>query len=298
MATGAGYEPLMGLNQLQQASDHRDDLKRYQNLHLATSSTESVPRAPVVSGPIAGVDTGFGGGHNGPTTATADYSYGSGPTNFVSAGATIGNQSSSGATQLEQYAALRNAAESVIGHFPTAGLHGSYTNGISEPGISHVNSGGPAYSSDYPATNAPGGTSFPSNLAPQSKVGYTPNYTTNAHAATGPKPNLVSRQTVNGPIGQGTTTQVKGNPLSNTITLSSRTLKGGSGCVVEAVDTYTYRRPETTNGEYGNFPQRQHEEHVLSPDEALNGRSGTLTTAGGPGTAEEKPNLERHGALA
>ncbi|KAJ3021829.1 hypothetical protein HKX48_007712 [Thoreauomyces humboldtii] len=100
-------------------------------------------------------------------------------------------------------------------------------------------------------------------------------------------------------------TKVNGDPSTHTVTLSTTTYQpNGGGNVVEAVDTYTYRRPETTNGEYGNFPRRGHSEHVVggSPSTFANGgkvvKSGDkVVPLGGPGSAEERPGLARHGGI-
>ncbi|KAJ3039066.1 hypothetical protein HDV00_012624 [Rhizophlyctis rosea] len=266
----------------------------------------------------SGISSGSGQyTYGGPTDAQHySNSYGStGPTNFASSTTHVSGDSAA-TQQLEQYAALRNAAAAAAGGMPTAGTQGNYPSAITVGGGTNVpyETSGQTYSTSNQGPNyGPPTTSYAQGGIPTSS-----NYVTTASSNPAPRPNLVSRQIVSGPVGQGTTTQVKGDPRSNTISLTSRTLKDGRGCVIEAIDTYCYKRPETTNGEYGNFPQRTHEvgvrdtlsditiyipystelnqllqEHVLSGND--NVRPGTLTSAGGPGTAEERPTLERHG---
>ncbi|KAJ3008057.1 hypothetical protein HKX48_008800 [Thoreauomyces humboldtii] len=76
-------------------------------------------------------------------------------------------------------------------------------------------------------------------------------------------------------------TQVNGDPQTHTVTLSTTTYQpNGGGNLVEAVDTYTYRRPETTNGEYGNFPRRGHSEHVVG-NAGSQGGNGNVFANGG-----------------
>ncbi|KAJ3175524.1 hypothetical protein HDU87_006187 [Geranomyces variabilis] len=109
----------------------------------------------------------------------------------------------------------------------------------------------------------------------------------------------------------GTTyTQVNGDPQTHTVTLSTTTYQPSGSNLVEAVDTYTYRRPETTNGEYGNFPRRGHSEHVVESGNGSGGASNLFANGGkvvkngdkivplgGPGSAEERPGLARHGGI-
>ncbi|TPX62192.1 hypothetical protein PhCBS80983_g00656 [Powellomyces hirtus] len=103
----------------------------------------------------------------------------------------------------------------------------------------------------------------------------------------------------------GTTyTQVNGDPQTHTVTLSTTTYQPSGGNLVEAVDTYTYRRPETTNGEYGNFPRRGHTEHVVGGNSNVFANGGKIVKSGdkvvplgGPGSAEERPGLARHGGI-
>ncbi|KAJ3149236.1 hypothetical protein HDU89_003952 [Geranomyces variabilis] len=109
----------------------------------------------------------------------------------------------------------------------------------------------------------------------------------------------------------GTTyTQVNGDPQTHTVTLSTTTYQPSGSNLVQAVDTYTYRRPETTNGEYGNFPRRGHSEHVVESGNGSGGSSNLFANGGkivkngdkivplgGPGSAEERPGLARHGGI-
>ncbi|KAJ3159105.1 hypothetical protein HDU86_002005 [Geranomyces michiganensis] len=109
----------------------------------------------------------------------------------------------------------------------------------------------------------------------------------------------------------GTTyTQVNGDPQTHTVTLSTTTYQPSGSNLVQAVDTYTYRRPETTNGEYGNFPRRGHSEHVVESGNGSNGSANLFANGGkivkngdkivplgGPGSAEERPGLARHGGI-
>ncbi|KND02561.1 uncharacterized protein SPPG_03019 [Spizellomyces punctatus DAOM BR117] len=100
-----------------------------------------------------------------------------------------------------------------------------------------------------------------------------------------------------------TYTEVKGDPQTHTVTLSTTTYRPAGGHLIEAVDTYTYRRPETTNGEYGNFPRRTHFEHEVDErgsEVFANGgkivkNGDRVVPLGGPGSAEERPGLARHG---
>ncbi|KAI8818734.1 uncharacterized protein EV422DRAFT_163145 [Fimicolochytrium jonesii] len=99
-------------------------------------------------------------------------------------------------------------------------------------------------------------------------------------------------------------TDVKADPQTHTVTLSTTTYQPRDNKVVEAVDTYTYRRPETTNGEYGNFPRRGHNEHFVNGGQvdqlyAHGGKAvkngDKVVPLGGPGYSEERPGLARHG---
>ncbi|KAI9099472.1 hypothetical protein DFS34DRAFT_593122 [Phlyctochytrium arcticum] len=117
-------------------------------------------------------------------------------------------------------------------------------------------------------------------------------------------PNSAGKQTHN-PRDGATYTEVKGDPQTHTVTLSTTVYRPAGSNFIEAVDTYTYRRPQTTNGEYGNFPRRTHFEHEVDEDgDDIYAQGGKVVKngdevvpLGGPGSAEERPGLARHGGV-
>ncbi|KAI8824860.1 uncharacterized protein EV422DRAFT_236001 [Fimicolochytrium jonesii] len=93
----------------------------------------------------------------------------------------------------------------------------------------------------------------------------------------------------------------KSDPKTQTVTLTTTTQLPHNGRALEATDTYSYRRPETSNGEYGNFPRHAHKECLVNQGVGNHFgkvvRSGDrVVPLGGPGSAEQRPGLARHGA--
>ncbi|KAJ3295223.1 hypothetical protein HK104_002884 [Borealophlyctis nickersoniae] len=317
-------QPAVGYSQLAQQIDPRDTLRQYQHLHITGHNHQSAPKAPMDSSSkgIPAFNSAIYESGNAPTittmTTTSALQPGSYPQGMVEPSTDLNPGVTMYGTNppphMEQYAALVNQYENSI--HGTGGAGGmammAPSSGPNNAGTTTTTCGTcPQCSNGVTTTNNSAtyiyDSSHPTQLGHGSPYTSTAvdapsgkNYTTTSQTLVTPKQTLAThhRTTNVAQVPPAVTTDVKGDPRSNTITLSTKTIapaRDGRGMLIESVDTYTYRRPETTNGEYGNFPRRTHTEHVIDNPDAGNDTSGIPTSFGGPGTAEERPSLERHG---